>query len=66
MKKFPSYYREECNNRFAKRGWSWHITCVTTGKPQYNESEETKDFVLYSKDFVIAGAFYYKINYRGS
>ena len=37
-----------------------------TGKPQYNKSEGTKDFVLYSRDFVIAGAFYYRINYRGT
>jgi hypothetical protein len=26
---------------------------------------KTKDIFLYSRDFVIAGAFYYKINYRG-
>jgi hypothetical protein len=37
-----------------------------TEKPQYNESEGTKDFVLYSRGFVIAGTFYYRINYRGT
>jgi hypothetical protein len=36
-----------------------------TEKPWYNESDGTKDFVLCSKGFVIAGAIYYKINYRG-
>jgi hypothetical protein len=38
-------------------------TETTTGKPQINESEGTKLFVLYSRGFVIAGTFYYKINY---
>jgi hypothetical protein len=28
-----------------------------TGKPRFNESEGSKDFVLYSKDFVIAVFF---------
>jgi hypothetical protein len=36
-----------------------------TEKPQYNKSEGTKDFVLYSRGFVITGDFYYEINYRG-
>jgi hypothetical protein len=35
-----------------------------TEKPQYNKSEGTKDLFLYSWGFVIAGAFYYEINYR--
>jgi hypothetical protein len=39
--------------------------CIT-GKPQYNKSKETKDFVLYSRNFVIAEGFYYRINYRGA
>jgi hypothetical protein len=49
-----------------------HLYVVTekdilyTGKPQYNESEGTKDFFIYSRDFVIAGAFSYRINYRGT
>jgi hypothetical protein len=37
-----------------------------TEKPQYNESEGTKEFVLYSRGFVIAGVFNNKINYRGT
>jgi hypothetical protein len=35
-----------------------------TGKPRFNESEGTKDFVLYSRGFVINGTFYYRINYK--
>jgi hypothetical protein len=30
---------------------------VHTGKPQYNKSKWIKDFVLYSREFVIAGLF---------
>jgi hypothetical protein len=33
-----------------------------TGKPRLNEYEGTKDFVLYSRDFVIAGLIYNKLN----
>jgi hypothetical protein len=40
---------------------------LSTGKPQFNKTEGTKSFVLYvSRDFVIAGAFYYIINYKGT
>jgi hypothetical protein len=35
-----------------------------TGKPLYNESEGTNKFFLRSRNFVIAWAFYYRINYR--
>jgi hypothetical protein len=42
------------------------LLIIHTEKPRFNESEGTKDFVLYSRGFVIPGAFYYKINYRGS
>jgi hypothetical protein len=35
-----------------------------TGKPRFNESEVTIDSVLYSRDFVIGEALYYKNNYR--
>jgi hypothetical protein len=35
-----------------------------TKKPRFKKFEETKDFLLYSKRFVIVGAFYYEINYR--
>jgi hypothetical protein len=38
---------------------------ITTLKPRFNESEGTKDFALYRRGFVIAGAFYYEINYKG-
>jgi hypothetical protein len=44
----------------------YEMILLNTGKPQYNESEGTKDFILYSRDFVIAEAFYYRINYRGT
>jgi hypothetical protein len=37
-----------------------------TEKPRFNKSEGNKDIVLYSRGFVIAGAFYYKTNYRGT
>jgi hypothetical protein len=37
-----------------------------TEKPRFNESEGTKDSVLSDRDFVIAGAFYFEINYRGT
>jgi hypothetical protein len=37
-----------------------------TEKPRFNESEGSKDFILYSRGFVIAGALYYKTNYRGT
>jgi hypothetical protein len=43
-------------------GMSW----FSTGKPRFNKYEETKDFVFYSRDFVIAGDFYFIINYRGT
>jgi hypothetical protein len=36
---------------------------VITEKPRFNESEGAKDLVLYSRGFVIAGAFNYEINY---
>jgi hypothetical protein len=36
------------------------IKKLIRGKPQYNESEGTKDFVLYSWDVVIAWAFYFR------
>jgi hypothetical protein len=39
---------------------------LSTLKSRFNESEGTKDFVLYSKSFVIAGALYYRIYYRGT
>ena len=39
---------------------------IHTEKPRFNESEGTKDFVLYSRGFVIAGDFYYKIKYKGT
>jgi hypothetical protein len=41
--------------------WSFNSN---TGKPRFNKSKGTEDFVLYSRDFVIVGAFYYSINYR--
>jgi hypothetical protein len=34
----------------------------STLKPQFNKSEGTKDFILYSTGFVIAGTFYHKSN----
>jgi hypothetical protein len=37
-----------------------------TSKPRFNKSEGTKDFVLYIRDFFIAGTFYYKIRYGGT
>jgi hypothetical protein len=37
-----------------------------TLKPWFNKSEGTKDFVFYSRGFVIAEAFYYRIKYRGT
>jgi hypothetical protein len=37
-----------------------------TEKPRFKESEGTKDLVLYSRGFVIAGAFSYEINYGGT
>jgi hypothetical protein len=40
-----------CNNTFVFHG---------TLKPRFNKSEGTKDFVLYSKGFVSAGAFHRK------
>jgi hypothetical protein len=39
---------------------------MNTEKPRYNESEGTKGFVLYSRDFVVEGYLNYKINYRGT
>jgi hypothetical protein len=48
------------------KAWAGKIVLRYTLKPRFNESEGTKDFVFYSRDFVIAGAFYYKINYRGT
>jgi hypothetical protein len=39
---------------------------VNTEKPRFNESEWTKDLVLYSRGFVIAGAFKYEIDYGGT
>jgi hypothetical protein len=35
-----------------------------TLNPRFNESEGTKDFVLYTRGFVVGVAFYYEINYR--
>ena len=35
-----------------------------TKKPQFNKSEGAKDSVLYSRSFVIEGAFYHEINNR--
>jgi hypothetical protein len=40
------------------------VTIFNTENCRFNKFEETKDFVFYSRDFVIAGAFYYKINDR--
>ena len=34
-----------------------HKISKTTGKPQYNKSKGTKDFVLYSRGFVMTGFF---------
>jgi hypothetical protein len=36
-----------------------------TLKTHFNESEGTKDFVLYSRCFVIAGLFFMKLNRKG-
>jgi hypothetical protein len=36
----------------------------STLKHRFNESEGTKDSVLCSRDFVIAGVLYFRINYR--
>jgi hypothetical protein len=50
--------------RIVKLGTNHTLIIMDTEKPRYNKSEGTKDFVLYSRGFVIAGAFYYRINYR--
>jgi hypothetical protein len=42
------------------------LILYSTGKPRFNESEGTKDFVLYSKSFVIGRVFYYRFHYRGT
>jgi hypothetical protein len=45
-------------------GWltgDFSILITNTEKPRYNESEGTKNCVLYSRGFVIAVAFYNKI-----
>jgi hypothetical protein len=44
--------------------WGNHVG--STEKPLSNESEGTKDFVLYSRGFVIAGLFNNKNNYSGT
>jgi hypothetical protein len=38
----------------------------STLKPQFNESEGIKHFVLHSRSFVIARVLYYKTNCRGT
>jgi hypothetical protein len=40
------------------------VTIFDTENLRFNKFEVTKDFVLYSRDFVITGAFYDKINDR--
>lgn len=59
-----SWFLFEC----AECQWNTTATTTTitatTGKPQFNESEGTNNFVLYNRDFVITGDFYYSINYR--
>jgi hypothetical protein len=50
-------------NRLSKRV-VYGLIFQKTLKLSLNKSERTKDFVLYSRDFVIAGAFYYKMYLR--
>jgi hypothetical protein len=38
---------------------------ISTEKPWFNKSEGTKDFVLYIRDFVIAGFFTIKLTTKG-
>jgi hypothetical protein len=59
---------EKCRLLFFQSGILKKVTrhIHYTGKLRFNKSEGAKDFVLYSKDCVIGGAFYYEINYSAT
>jgi hypothetical protein len=57
---------QRASQRLAGHGRISTFFSLQISKPRFKKLKGTKDFVLYSRVFDKAVAFYYEINYKGT